>query len=397
MVAQRVLDRAGREVLAVHADPVGVAAGEEEVAVGVEVARGRRTSTSRSASSSRSPSGCCSSPRTGPTPRGVHDLADALVGVGQPARRVEAGPRLLGAVLVDHLDSGADEPERARPLLGVAVDRDAALGRAVRVDDLDAEAAGELLDDLRRALVAERDPQRVVRVVGVLGLGEQVAERLAGVVEVRGAVVPDVGQPARRGELAGQPDARAVHDRRRPADLHRVRVEERHADVADVVGAEVHDDAHAIAGDEQTALRADHGLRRVRRPAREDQRPDRVDRRLEAGVGGVVPRERGLEGRTDLEHRREVTGDRGQQLLVLRLGDDQPAVGVLDVAQQVLAPPGVVEADHRRARQRGAAEREEVLRAGCRAAPRRAGAHRRGAGRGRGWPSGPTPRRTPRG
>ena len=43
------------------------------------------------------------------------------------------------------------------------------------------------------------------------------------------------------------------------------------------------------------------------------------------------------------------------------LGDHEPAVGVLDVAQEVLAPAGVVEADDRRARQRRAAEREEVL------------------------------------
>ena len=39
--AQRLLDRAGREVLAVDADPVGVPPREIEVAVGVERGHGR--------------------------------------------------------------------------------------------------------------------------------------------------------------------------------------------------------------------------------------------------------------------------------------------------------------------------------------------------------------------
>ena len=88
-------------------------------------------------------------------------------------------------------------------LLGVAVHRDATFGRAVRVDHLDAEAARERVDDLGRSFVAERDPQRVVGVVGPLGLREQVRERLAGVVEVGRAVAADVGQPARRARTAG--------------------------------------------------------------------------------------------------------------------------------------------------------------------------------------------------
>ena len=43
------------------------------------------------------------------------------------------------------------------------------------------------------------------------------------------------------------------------------------------------------------------------------------------------------------------------------LGDHQVAVGVLDVAQEVLVAARVVEADDRRARERGATEREEVV------------------------------------
>ena len=43
------------------------------------------------------------------------------------------------------------------------------------------------------------------------------------------------------------------------------------------------------------------------------------------------------------------------------LGDDQADVGVLDVAQQVLVAPGVIETDDDRAGQRRAPEGEEVL------------------------------------
>jgi len=46
---------------------------------------------------------------------------------------------------------------------------------------------------------------------------------------------------------------------------------------------------------------------------------------------------------------------------VARLGDDHPHVGVKDVARQVLAPAGVVEADHGRAREARPAEGEEVV------------------------------------
>ena len=71
--------------------------------------------------------------------------------------------------------------------------------------------------------------------------------------------------------------------------------------------------------------------------------------------------ERVVERRPHHEHRRQAVGDRREQLEVLGLGDHEAAVRLLDVAQEVLAPAGVVEADDGRAGQRGAAEREEVL------------------------------------
>ena len=51
--------------------------------------------------------------------------------------------------------------------------------------------------------------------------------------------------------------------------------------------------------------------------------------------------------RLDDEHRRKLARDRREQRLVPRLGDHEPAVGVLDVAQEVLAAAGVVEPDDR--------------------------------------------------
>ena len=210
----------------------------------------------------------------------------------------------------------------------------------------------------------------------LLGLREEVRERLAGVVEVGRSVAANVAEPPRRREAAAEADRARRHERRRPPDLHRVRVEQRHAHVADVVGAEVHDHRHALAGDEQAPLRADHGLRRVRRARREDQRPDRVDvgleardrlRRRAAASASCERRRRagrriagvGEPGRR--EDRWQPVGDRREQRLVARLGEHEPAVRVLRVAQEVLVAARVVETDDRGADQRRAPEREEVV------------------------------------
>ncbi len=58
---------------------------------------------------------------------------------------------------------------------------------------------------------------------------------------------------------------------------------------------------------------------------------------------------------------RQASHDRLEQRRVARLGHDQPHVRVLDVVQEVLVAPRVVEPDDRRTRQRGAAEREEIV------------------------------------
>ena len=105
---------------------------------------------------------------------------------------VDVGAGLLVAVVVDDLYVVRCEPEGTRRCPDVAVHGDATFGRAVRVDHFEAEPSCETFDDLGRTLVAERDAQRVVGVVGALGLREEIRERLAGVVGVRRAVVPYV-------------------------------------------------------------------------------------------------------------------------------------------------------------------------------------------------------------
>ena len=121
-------------------------------------------------------------------------------------------------------------------------------------------------------------------------------------------------------------------------------MEQRHGDVTDVVGADTEDDPHA-GEDGLDWLTLD--------PTPEEVAPPfSLARWWEAGRRG------GQQFWRDLIV--DYNSDE-QASLVARLGDDEPDVGVLDVALQVLAPPRVVEADDGRARQPGAAEGEEVL------------------------------------
>ncbi len=115
-------------------------------------------------------------------------------------RASKRGPRLLLAVLVDDLHPGPDLAQRAGALARFPIDGNSTFGGSVRIDDVHAEPPGERVHDLGRAFVAERHPQRVVGVVRVLGLREEVAERLARVVEVGRAVVAHVGATSRDAE-----------------------------------------------------------------------------------------------------------------------------------------------------------------------------------------------------
>ena len=130
---------------------------------------------------------------------------------------------------------------------------------------------------------------------------------------------------------------------------------------------------------------AAHGLRRGRRPRREQQHPEVVD----VGGGGAVllgvhaeVRPRGLErpfervaqgrrvvavgepvGDEDATGQVDAGERRVEQGLVAWFGDDELEVRVRDVAAQMLADPGVVEPGHHRARQDRATQREDVV--GC--------------------------------
>ena len=177
MESDGFLDRTRGEVLTVDADPIGLPAREVEVPVGVDVAEvagpvpavaggllgGRRVVV---VALERTDAGR------------VDDLADGRLGIDQATVVVELRAWLLDAVVVHHLHVRRDEPERARALLRVAVHRDSTLGRAVRVDDLDAEAPREPVDHLRRPFVAERDPQSVVGIVRRSGCARRYASGL---------------------------------------------------------------------------------------------------------------------------------------------------------------------------------------------------------------------------
>src|SRR6202012_4786236 len=105
---------------------------------------------------------------------------------------------------VDDLDPVGQRPQCAVRGVRRAPDGDPALFRTVSVDDPPAEPGRETVDIGGCALIAVHRPQRIVGVVGVLGGGEHIRQRLSYVVRVGCAVVADVGQEAGGRELAPQ-------------------------------------------------------------------------------------------------------------------------------------------------------------------------------------------------
>ena len=166
------LDRRGGEVLAVDAQPLVRAAGEVEPAVGVAVGEVARPVEPSRNLASVAPPRCGSSPRTPspvrsrrsrrPRPRGSSSRPSRLElgAAGTPRRSRDRTP---STVVVGRA-------ERAGRHRRVAADDDDALGRAVAVAHVAAEAArrtrGCRASD---ASLPEREPERVVGVVGLLG------------------------------------------------------------------------------------------------------------------------------------------------------------------------------------------------------------------------------------
>jgi hypothetical protein len=296
----------------------------------------------------------------------VRDLADARVGVQQPAVRVEArGRLLLRRLRIEDHRPRLPPAERTGRLARHALDRDRALRRAVGVDHLAAEALREALEVVLRALVAERDLQRIIGVVGALGRGEDVGERLADVVEERDAVLPHVRQEARRREASAQRHRRAAVHGRSPAGHQLVRVEQRHRLVADVAAADAAVRADVPRDPGEALLGADRRLRLAGGAGGEDQQIGRarIERGVRVGCAGEG-RERLAPARR-IDDERALGGDAGveprEEPRVALLRHDQRAVGVADVARQLRAAARRVDADDGRAGKGRRAEEERVL------------------------------------
>ena len=252
------LDRGGGEVLAVHPEPVVVAAGEVEEVVGVPVAE---VTGPVPAVADPGGVGVVVAPvalESGPARLADH-LADGLVGVEQPAVLVEDPPRaLLAGLRVE--DDRAGEGPAQRPSRGVrrAGDGRPALGGAVGVLDGAAEPLGEPGHVGLGGLVAECPAQRVVGIVGLLRGGQHVGEGLAHVVEVGHPVLPDIGEELGGAEPVPEGHGGPGGQGRGPPGHQGVGVEQRHRDVADVVFGDLEHlgDDGADAGEPPLAAQA---------------------------------------------------------------------------------------------------------------------------------------------
>ena len=232
-----------------------------------------------------------------------------------------------------------------------AGDDDRVLGGAEAVPHRAIESPLELLDIPVAGLVAERDRATAcVASSGCFGRGQDVGQRLADVVHVRGAVAADVVDEVRRRELRGR-HRRASGDRHTPARDQRVGMEQRHRQVAGVVLGDLELLDEGLARHQHHEMRHPHRFRVAARSRREDQhvgvhRIDLAERRQVAGgldhARPVVAR-----GVQDL-HTVEV--ETVEQRPVFGIGHDDLAIGPPDVGGQRLAPARRVDARTARSR-----------------------------------------------
>ena len=247
-----LLDLEGGDVLAPPPDRIGRPADEVDVPLGVaphEVARVE--------------------PEV--APRGERGLRLSVVAVGEEGRLV--GPhdeladltgRHLAVRVVDHgdvvLGDGATAAARAARFVERLVDGHAGIGRAVGLDQAEAEALLELGRELRDGHTPGQ-PDRVILVVGRRRSLVQHRQRGAHEVEDRRTEPAHLGPEARRGEAAADGRRRPEHERRHHRHHAGVEVEERERRVEDVVRAqpEVLDHqlglAHGVAVGEHAPLR----------------------------------------------------------------------------------------------------------------------------------------------
>ena len=265
-----------RDVLAPAADRVGHPAHEEHVADGVapheiagvepEVAAGEgarlRESVIPVGDQRR-------------LPGSHHQLAD---GVGTD--------RLI--VAVDHLDVVRRDGPPARAghprLVEGLVDRQADVGRAVQLHELQAEAGLERLGELGDG----HPPGQAHPVVGVVG-GRwplvQHRQRGAHEVEDGGARRPDVVPEAGDGEPFGDDRRGAQHERGQHGEDRRVEMEEGERAVEDVVGPQLQVLHHQLRLAHGISMRQHTALRRPGRSRRE-QHQRRVGHDMRGGGQG---------------------------------------------------------------------------------------------------------------
>ena len=250
-------------------------------------------------------------------PAAVHDLADGGPRVEQPPFRVDLGRRALLTGLGAHDGQVHAANRLADRALGHTEHRvhgGAALALAVALDQEAAKPLAEAVAVAHRRLGAECALQRVVSVVGSLGGGQDVGDRLADVAELRGPESAHVVEEGGRAEARPHRDGRADHHRRAPKRHERVAVEERHGAVADVVGGVAVARCRHLGDAGQPTLGALDRLGHAGRTRGEDQEVQR----LLAHLVDVGDERLGL--RSACKSR--------QQRLVARCPDDQDALGV---------------------------------------------------------------------
>ena len=209
-----------------------------------------------------------------------------------------------------------------------------------------------------------------VSAVLLLDRAEHVVHWFTDVVPVRDSVLEDVGHKAAGAETLAHRDARADFEGGVEAEEHRVRVEERHAGVAAVVGAQTEVAGHGLADQKEFEVIVEDALRQARGaggvdrhqvPIRVDLQVGRIERlaRLRdfarQAAQQVARTQRQLAGRAQHQHvlRRDVRKalahaiHLGKQPLV---DDEDPRLGLIHDASERVAAKARVHAEQRQTR-----------------------------------------------
>ena len=256
----------------------------------------------------------------------------------------ERGHGALGQrVRVVDADSGKAPAQRARRAAVFPGDDDRALGGAETVPHRAVETAAELGDIAITCLVAERDAQRVVVVIGLLGRGQHVGQRFADVVHVGGPVPAQIGKQPRCRERRGDHGRAGAH-RHAPAGEQRVGVKQRHRQIADVGGVDLEPLDQRHAGKQHDQVGDLHRLRLAAGPRGEDHHEGVGGRDLAIwGQRSGIGEQRRPRLARHVEHLHTGQVETVQQLFVGRVGEQDLAVGTQDVPGQRVAAAGVVD------------------------------------------------------